>query len=40
MKHTEVQTMISEQKDLSKELQEKLHAVAKDFVAKFKVTSK
>ncbi|MBI4429146.1 MAG: F0F1 ATP synthase subunit alpha [Ignavibacteriales bacterium] len=40
LKHGDVLTTISEQKDLSKELQEKLHAIAKDFVAKFKVTSK
>lgn len=40
LKHGDVLTVIAEQKDLGKELQEKLHATAKDFVAKFKVTSK
>ncbi|HLF19333.1 MAG TPA: F0F1 ATP synthase subunit alpha [Bacteroidota bacterium] len=40
MKQSDLLTAISEQKDLSKELQERLHAMAKDFVAKFKVTSR
>ena len=36
MKYTDVLTKIAFEKDLSKELQEKLHAIAKDFAQKFK----
>ncbi len=40
MKHPDVLSAIAEQKDLTKEIQEKLHSMARDFVGRFKVTSK
>ncbi|MBF8247978.1 MAG: atpA [Bacteroidetes bacterium] len=40
MRHSDVLSAIAEQKDLTKEIQEKLHSLARDFVGRFKVTSK
>ncbi len=40
MRHSDVLSAIAEQKDLTKEIQEKLHSMARDFVGRFKVTSK
>ena len=40
MKHPGVLSAIAEQKDLTKEILEKLHSMARDFVGRFKVTSK
>lgn len=40
MKHAELLTAVAEQKDLTKEIQDKLHTMARDFVGRFKVTSK
>ncbi len=40
MKYPEILVEIAEKKDLSDELQQKLHSVAKDFLMKFKVASK
>jgi len=40
MKHNDMLLTIAEQKDLTKEIQEKLHSIAKDFVAKFRATTK
>ncbi|MBF8248101.1 MAG: atpA [Bacteroidetes bacterium] len=40
MKHADVLSAIAEQKDMTKEIQEKLHSTARDFVGRFKVTSK
>ena len=40
MKHADLLSAIAEQKDLTKEIQEKLHTMARDFVGRFKVTSK
>ncbi|MEK7669813.1 MAG: F0F1 ATP synthase subunit alpha, partial [Bacteroidota bacterium] len=40
MRHSDLLAAIAEQKDLTKEIQEKLHSMARDFVGRFKVTSK
>jgi F-type H+-transporting ATPase subunit alpha len=40
MKHGDVLTEIAEKKDLSDQLQQKLHSLAKDFLMKFKVSTK
>ncbi|HWP82950.1 MAG TPA: F0F1 ATP synthase subunit alpha [Bacteroidota bacterium] len=40
LKHNDLLVAIAEQKDLTEEIQNKLHAAAKEFVGKFKVTTK
>lgn len=40
MKHQDVLVEIAEKKDLTDALQQKLHSIAKDFLVKFKVSSK
>jgi F-type H+-transporting ATPase subunit alpha len=40
LKHNDLLLALAEQKDLTDDIQSKLHAVARDFVAKFKVSAK
>ncbi len=40
MKHQDILTEVAEKKDLSDDLQQKLHSIAKDFLMKFKVLTK
>ncbi|MEP0823546.1 MAG: F0F1 ATP synthase subunit alpha [Ignavibacterium sp.] len=40
LKHADLVTAIAEQKELTKEIEERLHAIAREFFAKFKVAAK